>query len=52
VVGSAALASPANTSSGTIVLVLRTYNPFVFFDVSQTPSYANVPGPVIGDPLS
>lgn len=52
VVGSATLASPANTSSGTIVLQLRTYNPFCFFDVSQTPSYANVPGPIIGDPLS
>lgn len=51
VVGSATLASPANTSSGTLVLVLRTYNPYVFFDVSQTPSYLDVPGPVIGDPL-
>jgi hypothetical protein len=49
VIGSSTLASPSSQASGTIVLVLRTFNPFVLFDVSQTPSYANVPGPIIGD---
>lgn len=49
VVGNSTLASPSSQASGTIVLVLRTWNPFVLFDVSQTPSYANLPGPIIGD---
>ncbi len=50
VVGSSVLASPADQNSGTLLLVLRTYNPNVFFDTSRTPSYVNLPGPILGDP--
>src|SRR5664279_4029326 len=56
VTGSAGLASTPSQDSGTIALLLRTYNPNVFFEVSDTAdaSYATVanddlwsgPGPV------
>ena len=43
---SGALVSTTDEDSGAIKLVLRTYNPNVFFDVSDTPdaSFATVPG--------
>jgi hypothetical protein len=44
--GSTAIAPGVDRASGTITLVLRTYDERVFFDVSQTPSYANVPLPI------
>lgn len=31
--------------AGTLTLTLRTYNDQVFFDVSMTPSWVDVPGP-------
>ncbi|MGB8887107.1 MAG: hypothetical protein WCC87_10320 [Candidatus Korobacteraceae bacterium] len=52
VIGSSVLATPADQNAGTIVLVLRTYNENVFFDTSQTPSYVDLPGPILGDPES
>jgi hypothetical protein len=48
--GTATIAPSADASGGTITLVLRTYNEEVLsFDTSQTPSYANVPGPIFDD---
>ncbi len=41
---SASIISAADQKAGLIVLKLRTYNPYIFFDTSMTPSYVNVPG--------
>jgi hypothetical protein len=42
--GNATLARSVSQDAGQIELVLRTYNPNVFFDVSNTPTFATVPG--------
>jgi hypothetical protein len=41
---SATTVQPPSGDSGTIELLLRTYNEAVFFDVSDDPTYATVPG--------
>ena len=41
---SATTVQPPSGDSGTIELLLRTYNEDVFFDVSDDPTYATVPG--------
>ncbi|MGC2108229.1 MAG: hypothetical protein WA655_01850 [Candidatus Korobacteraceae bacterium] len=53
VIGSSTLATPADQNAGTMVLKLRTYDENVLsIEESQTPSYVNVPGPILGDPES
>ncbi len=43
--GSGELMPGPQQGAGTVSLILRTYNPNVFFDTSMVPSWEDVPGP-------